>query len=545
MNNFDFNNNNIYDDEDLTNQIYQNENEEHDLENNDNEEEEIEDDRLTYTLITLDLGNLIHIFEENNISFIDMLLLTKEDLKELQLSLYQRNRIYNFSILFNKYAKNYSIGEISDFFSFNKQFIFNSSIYDRVNMVSQNNLEKENNYIYNENNLDDESDYYNNNDYNNVENNNNYYNLNSKFNQQNYFNGAVKKSNYDYTPYNQINIHSSKLNLKKDNNSKIKNNVNNNNIENIKQLKNSNQFKNDINNYFNIHNNNINNVNNDNNQIKRNININNKKNNNTYNNINDRNKKYSNSNKKKNSAINNFLSIKKDTDDFLTKLNIQKEQSEIKRDKATSLINRPQKYQFSQYKKIDELIINNNQEKNIDNIINIKYKDKGNITNEKDINEEYQKMLNKIDEIELMKMDYNSYSHLNQIKNYINNKGDNILIEDINRVNEEIDKMIEILNEKEKLKKALENCNLKIKQKKEMINNIDKIEENNNINIINMIKDNKKEIGNKENNNEIKYEHIENIDEFGANNENKKIVEEVVEVEEEYDNDNDFKNRKK
>ena len=154
-------------------------------------------------------------------------------------------------------------------------------------------------------------------------------------------------------------------------------------------------------------------------------------------------------------------------------------------------------------------------------------------------------MLNKIDEIELMKMDYNSYSHLNQIKNYINNKGDNILIEDINRVNEEIDKMIEILNEKEKLKKALENCNLKIKQKKEMINNIDKIEENNNINIINMIKDNKKEIGNKGNNNEIKFEHNENIDEFGANNENKKIVEEVVEVEEEYDNDNDFKNRKK
>ena len=30
-----------------------------------------------------------------------------------------------------------------------------------------------------------------------------------------------------------------------------------------------------------------------------------------------------------------FGGIKKDTDDFLTKLNIQKEQSEIKRDKAT------------------------------------------------------------------------------------------------------------------------------------------------------------------------------------------------------------------
>ena len=74
MNNigFDNNNDNIYDDIDMANQNYQNENEE--IENNDNEgeEDEDEDDRLTYTLITLDLGNLIHIFEENNISFIDM-----------------------------------------------------------------------------------------------------------------------------------------------------------------------------------------------------------------------------------------------------------------------------------------------------------------------------------------------------------------------------------------------------------------------------------------------------------------------------------------
>ena len=37
-------------------------------------EGEDDDDRLTYTLITLDLGNLIHIFEDNNISFVDMLI---------------------------------------------------------------------------------------------------------------------------------------------------------------------------------------------------------------------------------------------------------------------------------------------------------------------------------------------------------------------------------------------------------------------------------------------------------------------------------------
>ena len=114
------------------------------------EAEEEDDDRLTYTLITLDLGNLIHIFEDNNISFVDMLLLSKEDLIELQLEIYQRNRILNFSKLFTKYAKNYSIREISDFFTFNKQFIFNSSIYDKVftnNMnIYENGNDIDNNY---------------------------------------------------------------------------------------------------------------------------------------------------------------------------------------------------------------------------------------------------------------------------------------------------------------------------------------------------------------------------------------------------------------
>ena len=130
-------------------------------ENNYNEENnnEEEDDRLTYTLVTLDLGDLIHIFEENNISFVDLLLLSKDDLKELQLKLYQRNRILNFSTLFNKYAKNYSISEISDFFSFNQKFIFNSSIFDRVvfpsnlNEYNENENEKEYKEKEEENNL--------------------------------------------------------------------------------------------------------------------------------------------------------------------------------------------------------------------------------------------------------------------------------------------------------------------------------------------------------------------------------------------------------
>ena len=165
---------------------------------NDENNNEEEDDRLSYTLITLGLENLIHIFEENSISFIDLLLLSKEDLIELQLEMYQRNRIYHFSKSFTKYAKNYSINEISDFFTFNRQFIFNSAIYDRV--VTLNN--------------DNEEDYqstgtffFNNNDDNNQKPINNISNLNHSFNEDNSIN--LNKP--------QIEVYSNKL-VKKDNN---------------------------------------------------------------------------------------------------------------------------------------------------------------------------------------------------------------------------------------------------------------------------------------------------------------------------------------
>ena len=55
--------------------VYMNENEKENMFEEQNNNEDDEDDRLTYTLITLDLGELIHIFEENNISFVDMLLI--------------------------------------------------------------------------------------------------------------------------------------------------------------------------------------------------------------------------------------------------------------------------------------------------------------------------------------------------------------------------------------------------------------------------------------------------------------------------------------
>ena len=157
---------------------------------NNEEEEEIEnqndeDDRLSYVLITLGLEDIIQFFEEKNITFVDLLFLSKEDMRELQLEMYQRNRIFSFSKLFSKNAKEYSIKEISDFFTNNKQFIFNSVVYEKVTMANEeeyyNNQYEHNNFLQNNSNI-------------NINNNNN--NLNKRINDKsNLSNNEIKNKN--------------------------------------------------------------------------------------------------------------------------------------------------------------------------------------------------------------------------------------------------------------------------------------------------------------------------------------------------------------
>ena len=216
------------------------------IENDQVEEVEEDDDRLTYTLITLDLGNLIHIFEDNNISFVDMLLLSKEDLIELQLEIFQRNRILNFSKLFTKYAKNYSIREISDFFTFNKQFIFNSSIYDKVFNNSINAYDNENeNTNYN---LD--------NNYEQINQEINYINTNPNLNDNQNTNNNIMTRSMQYNPNANLKLNNQAIyNKTKDSKNKsqninggMKKNKNNNN-----STKNNN-VNNDLNQDNNFHN---------------------------------------------------------------------------------------------------------------------------------------------------------------------------------------------------------------------------------------------------------------------------------------------------
>jgi len=307
------------------------------LDNEQVEEGEDDDDRLTYTLITLDLGNLIHIFEDNNISFVDMLLLSKEDLIELQLEIFQRNRILNFSKLFTKYAKNYSIREISDFFTFNKQFIFNSSIYDKVLTNNMN--------IYQ-------------NDMN-----------NSNFNINNNNNNNDRKQEMPYlADNNNINFISQTIsnNILDINDSKTK--LNNQTIsQKLKEPNNKSQ----------------------------NINGGTRRN-----------------------KTSNIPNIEEIQDSFQNKL-----YEFIKK-------NKPQNYQI--YNNINKNIAKGN-------------KNEKNIYNEINKNEEYEKIIEKIGMLESYEMNYDFYTRLNLIKNYINNKGDKISIDDIKNINNDIDPMIEIM----------------------------------------------------------------------------------------------------
>ena len=135
--NLEPNNDNNYQENNLENLILQNNSEK---ENNNYEEQNIivndenddinknieyEDIRLNYVMMKLGLESLIPIFEQNHMSFNDILFLTKEDLNELGLKIFQKNRLISFIEEYSSQASNYSLDEIQNFFENNK--IYNIS----------------------------------------------------------------------------------------------------------------------------------------------------------------------------------------------------------------------------------------------------------------------------------------------------------------------------------------------------------------------------------------------------------------------------------
>ena len=94
------------------------------------------DPRLELTLKYLDIYYTLDIFINNNISFNDILLLSKKDLIELGFTLVERNRIFNFSQEYKNYGVNYNISEINNFF---KEF---QNLNIRLNTNNNNNYNK-------------------------------------------------------------------------------------------------------------------------------------------------------------------------------------------------------------------------------------------------------------------------------------------------------------------------------------------------------------------------------------------------------------------
>ena len=99
-----------------------------------NNEATYNDPRLSYTMYRLGLDSLTHILEGHNITFNDLLFLTKEDLTDMNFHIYQKNRILNFIEEFQKKSKDYSEEEIENFFNMNPKY--NSLIVNNSNIIN-------------------------------------------------------------------------------------------------------------------------------------------------------------------------------------------------------------------------------------------------------------------------------------------------------------------------------------------------------------------------------------------------------------------------
>ena len=77
------------------------------------------DERMKLVFYYLNIENILQVFISNNITFNDLLMLSREDLIDLGIPMLERNRIIHFIQSYIKESKNYSINEINSFFQKN------------------------------------------------------------------------------------------------------------------------------------------------------------------------------------------------------------------------------------------------------------------------------------------------------------------------------------------------------------------------------------------------------------------------------------------
>ena len=86
------------------------------------EKNKTEDQRLNYVLKKLGLEKIINVFVNNFMTFNDVLLLTRDNLNEYGLLIFQKIRLFSFIEDYKSFAKNFSIDEIKAFFKINKKY---------------------------------------------------------------------------------------------------------------------------------------------------------------------------------------------------------------------------------------------------------------------------------------------------------------------------------------------------------------------------------------------------------------------------------------
>jgi hypothetical protein len=105
--------------------------------NNNNNNNNNIDPRIITTLTKLNIEKIIPIIINNNITFNDLLILTRKNLIDLGFPMLERNRILSFSQKFIKFTNNYTLEEINSFFQkyknlYDKSIINNNSINMKI-----------------------------------------------------------------------------------------------------------------------------------------------------------------------------------------------------------------------------------------------------------------------------------------------------------------------------------------------------------------------------------------------------------------------------
>ena len=89
------------------------------------------DKKMIYILSSLNLDNLIDVFNSNYIGFNDLLLLTKKDLIEMKIPIGQRNRFLHFFDKFKNGSKNYDFNEIKNYLDIYKKMYINNLFIEK------------------------------------------------------------------------------------------------------------------------------------------------------------------------------------------------------------------------------------------------------------------------------------------------------------------------------------------------------------------------------------------------------------------------------